>query len=322
VRSRPATRTALGMAVALTLAACGTGASAGSGGPGAASRAGPSSGSGGAGSTIRVIAAENFWGSIASQVGGSYVDVTSIIDNPGADPHDYEPTVSDARAVAAADLVLVNGIGYDTWAGKLIAANPSSSRTVLDVGDLLDAPAGGNPHVWYDPDDVYRVVDQLAADLAKAEPAAAGDFTAQRDRFLTVDLAQYKAAIDKIKTTYGGTPVGASESILAMLAPALGLDVLTPPSFLKATSEGTDPTAADKATIDQQIRDKKIKVYVYNSQNATPDVQAQVNEAKAAGIPVTTITETMTPANGTWQAWQTRQLVALRDALAQATGRR
>ena len=318
MRSRPGVRTALGLAMALTLAGCEAAASAGSGDPGGA----PGAAAPGGRSPIRVIAVENVWGSIAAQVGGSHVEVTSIVDNPDADPHDYEPTVSDARAIAAADVVVVNGIGYDAWAGKLIAANPSPSRMVLDVGDLLHAPAGGNPHVWYDPDDVYRVVDQLAADYAKADPAAASDISSRRDRFLTVDLGTYKGLLDEIKSTYRGTPVGASESVFAELAPALGLDLLTPPSFLRAVGEGTEPTATDKATIDQQIRDKKINVYVYNAQNATPDVQAQVSEARAARIPVTTITETMVPANGTWQAWQTRQLTDLRDALAQATRRR
>jgi zinc/manganese transport system substrate-binding protein len=115
--------------------------------------------------------------------------------------------------------------------------------------------------------------------------------------------------------------VGASESIFAMVAPALGLDLLTPPAFLTAVSEGTDPTAADKATVDQQISRKKIKVYVYNPQNSTPDVQSQVNAARAGGVPVTRLTETMVPATTTWQEWQTGQLVALRDALAKATGR-
>src|SRR4051794_13995668 len=109
--------------------------------------------------TIRVVAAENFWGSIAAQLGGSHVQVKSVIDNPDADPHDYEPTAADGRAIATADLVLVNGIGYDTWASKLAAANPSPNRVVLDVGQLLGVPDGGNPHRWYNPDDVTKVVD-------------------------------------------------------------------------------------------------------------------------------------------------------------------
>src|SRR5207247_2226935 len=124
-----------------------------------------------------------------------------------------------------------------------------------------------------------------------------------------------------ISTGYAGTPVGASESIFAMLAPALGLNLLTPPGFLTAVSEGGDPTAADKATIDRQISTRQIMVYVYNSQNATPDVQAQVNAARAAGIPVVALTETLTPAGASFQDWQVAQLSSLRQALAQATGK-
>ena len=115
-------------------------------------------------------------------------------------------------------------------------------------------------------------------------------------------------------------PVGASESMFALMAPALGLDLLTPPSFLTAISEGTDPTAADKAAVDQQIRYRQIKVYVYNSQNATPDIQRQIEEARSAGIPVATITETLVPAGASFQAWQVGELRGLAAALAQAAG--
>lgn len=302
--------------LAVTAAAVATVVVAGCGSSGSAADT-----SGGGGSrTIQVVAAENFWGSIAAQLGGSHVRVTSIIDSPDADPHDYEPTAADGRAIAAADLVLINGVGYDTWASKLVAANPAPDRAVLTVGDLVGVAEGGNPHRWYNPDDVTKVADQLTADYKKADPAAAAAFDAQRTAFETTDLADYKAVINDIKTRYAGTPVGASESIFAMIAPALGLGLVTPASFLKAISEGTDPSAADKASIDAQIAGKKIKVYVYNSQNATPDIQTQIAAAKAAGIPVTTITETMVPATATWQAWQTTQLQALRDALATATG--
>jgi zinc/manganese transport system substrate-binding protein len=315
VRIRVPAKTAVAVlaaaGLATGLAACGS-ASSGSG-----------SGSGGAAAskTIQVVAAENFWGSIAAQLGGSHVKVTSIIDNPNADPHDYEATAADGRAVASADLVLINGVGYDTWATKLAAANPAPDRAVLTVGDVVGAPADGNPHRWYNPDDVTKVVEALVADYKKLDPADAAAFDSQRTTFETTALADYKATIADIKATYAGVPVGASESIFAMVAPALGLDLVTPPSFLKAISEGTDPTAADKATIDAQITGKKIKVYVYNDQNATPDIQTQIAQAKAAGIPVSTITETMVPGNATWQAWQTAQLKALRDALAKATGR-
>jgi zinc/manganese transport system substrate-binding protein len=275
-----------------------------------------------AGSTvINVVAAENFWGSLAQQLGGSHVKVTSIINSPDADPHDYEPNAADGRAIAAAQLAIVNGVGYDAWASKLADANKSSSLTVLTVGDLVGAKDGDNPHRWYNPGNVRQVIDQITADYKKADPADASFFDSQHDTVLNTNLKAYFDGINQIRTNYAGVPVGASESIFAMLSPALGLNLLTPPGFLTAISEGSDPTAQDKATIDNQLRTKQIKVYVYNSQNATPDVQAQVDEARAAGIPVTTITETLTPAGASFQDWQVAQLDALKQALALATGR-
>ncbi|MEP7053719.1 MAG: zinc ABC transporter substrate-binding protein [Actinomycetota bacterium] len=269
---------------------------------------------------IQVVAAENFWGSIAAQLGGRQVQVTNLIDGPDADPHDYEPTTADARAIASADLVVINGVGYDVWASKLVA-NKAANRIDLTVGQLVGVAAGGNPHRWYNPDDVQKVIEAIAADYKKIDPADAAYFDVQKGAFETTALADYKGVIAEIKARYAGTPVGASESIFAMIAPSLGLDVLTPTGFLTAISEGTDPTAADKSAIDAQIKDRKIKVFVYNTQNATPDIQAQIRAASAAGIPVTTITETMTPATASWEQWQTAQLTALRDVLAKASGR-
>jgi zinc/manganese transport system substrate-binding protein len=273
------------------------------------------------GPVINVVAAENFWGSLAGQLGGSRVKVTSIINNPDADPHDYEPTAADGRAIAAAKLVIINGVGYDGWAGKLNDANPAADRTTITVGDLAGAKDGDNPHRWYNPGDVRKVIDAITASYKKIDPARAGFFDSQHTTVLSTNLKAYFDTISQIKTSYSGTPVGASESIFAMLSPTLGLDLLTPAPFLTAISEGTDPTAADKATIDRQIKTKQIKVYVYNSQNATPDVQAQADAAKAAGIPVTTITETLTPAGASFQDWQVAQLTALKQVLAQGTGK-
>jgi zinc/manganese transport system substrate-binding protein len=302
---------AAALAAAAALAGCGAASGGAAGGAAAPAASGP----------IQVVAAENFWGSIAAQVGGPHVQVTNIIDNPNADPHSYEPTAAAARDIAAADMVIINGIGYDPWASQLVAANPAPNRAVLTVGDLLGVPQAGNPHRWYDPEDVQKVVDQLTADYTKIDPTDAASFDQQKAAFLTTDLSDYDAVIAEIKTRYAGTPIGASESIVAMLAPSLGLKVVTPPTFLRAISEGSDPGSADKTTIDAQIRDRQIKVYVYNSQNATTDVQAQIGQALAAGIPVVPITETMVPATTTWQHWQTTQLRALQAALAKATGK-
>jgi len=271
---------------------------------------------------LNVVAAEDFWGSIAEQLGGDRVEVTNIITNPAADPHDYEPTSADARTMAGAQMAIVNGIGYDPWASKLLAANPSSGRTVLTIGDLLGSKEGDNPHQWYSPASVQRVIEQITADYKGADPGHAAYFDQQQHRFETVGLARYHDLISQIRSRYAGTPVGASESIFAALAPSLGLKLLTPTGFLDAISEGTDPTPADKATTDSQIADRQIKVWVYNSQNATPDVQRLNDAAKAAGIPIATVTETMTPEGASFQAWQSRELEGLLAALAKASGRR
>jgi zinc/manganese transport system substrate-binding protein len=269
---------------------------------------------------ITVVAAENFWGSIVKQLAGSHADVTSIIANPATDPHSYEAKPSDSRAIAGARYVIVTGVGYDPWANKALDANPSSGRKVLVVGDLLGLKDGDNPHQWYSPDSVQRFINRVTSDLERLDPRDTHSFDALRSQFETVGLKPYHAVIASIRQQYAGTPVGASESIVAPLAAGLGLKVLTPPSFLKAIAEGTDPSAADKETIDQQVKAKQIKVFVFNSQNSTPDVQAIVQLAKAEAIPVTTVTETLTPANATFQAWQVKELVALQAALAKATG--
>jgi zinc/manganese transport system substrate-binding protein len=267
------------------------------------------------------VATINAWGSIASQLGGDRVAETSIITNPDTDPHDYEPAALDGRTVAGARIVIDNGIGYDLWIDKLMAANPDANRVVLNVGKLVNIPDDGNPHRWYSPDNVAAVVDAITADYKQADPADASYFDQRRSDFLTNGLARYHRLLAEIKTKYAGTPVGASESIFAPLAASLGLNLLTPHSFLKAISEGTDPSAGDLNTIDTQITGKAIEVYVFNSQNSTPDVQKQTDAARAEGIPVTTVTETLAPANASFQDWQSDQLQHLEAALHEATGK-
>jgi zinc/manganese transport system substrate-binding protein len=270
---------------------------------------------------VTVVAAENFWGSIASQVGGSHVHVTSIITDPNADPHDYEPTSADARTVATAQYVILNGAGYDPWADKLLQANPESSRKELNVGDLNGKKDGDNPHMWYNPDYVTAVVHKIDADLKTIDPADAKSFDQSEQAFLTTGLQQYHNLIAAIKAKYAGTPVGATESIFSYQAPALGLDLLTPYSYLKAVSEGTDISAADEATVEQQIKTHAIKILVYNSQNTPNNIQKVLNLAKANNIPITTITETLTPATDSFQQWQSSQLQGIENALAKATGK-
>ena len=305
--ARPAGAVALAVAALALTSACST-----------AGTAGADTGSGGSGRVVRVVAAENFWGSIAAQLGGSHAQVTSIITNPDTDPHSYEPTTADARTLTTAQLAVVNGIGYDGWADKLLATNADSGRTELNVGDLVGIKPGGNPHRWYSPADVHQVIARMTADYKKLDPADAAYFDQRESVFESQTLAPYDQLIASIRATYAGTPIGASESIVTPLAEGLGLKMMTPESFLDAMSEGSDPTAADKSLIDQQIRDKQIKVYVYNTQNSTPDVTAQVQLAKQEGIPVATVTETLSPATDTFEQWQVSELQGIAAALRAA----
>ena len=288
-----------------------------------APKSGPSgtSSSAGAGPKLNVVATINAWGSIASQLGGDRIQETSIITNPDTDPHSYEPSAADARTVANAQVLVENGIGYDAWADKLQSANPNPQRTAVTVGEVVGVAEGGNPHQWYAPDSVTKVANAITAAYKKADPNDSGYFDQQNQQFLNQGLSKYHSLIASIKSTYAGTPVGASESIFSPLSDALGLNLITPPEFLKAESEGTDPSPADKATIDQQIATKAMKVYVFNTQNSNPDVQAQVDAVKKQNIPVATVTETLAPANVSFQDWQTTELTGLQSALHTATGK-
>jgi zinc/manganese transport system substrate-binding protein len=296
---------ALVLLAALLLAACGgAGASAGGGG-----------------GRLEVVAAEDFWGSIAAQLGGDEVAVTTVITNPGADPHDYEPTSEDAKTLAVSQMSIVNGIGYDEWASKLLAASPDDSRIELDIGDLLGLENGDNPHQWYSPESVHAVIDRIVADYERARPGNDAYFERRKQAFESEGLAEYDDLIASIKAAYGGTPVGASESIFEPLAPALGLKLITPAGFMDAIAEGTEPTPSDKATADEQLSDRKIDLWVYNSQNTTPDVNRLNAEAEAAGIPIATVTETLTPEGASFQQWMVAELKGIRAALARGGGR-
>jgi zinc/manganese transport system substrate-binding protein len=273
------------------------------------------------GSRFQVVAAENFWGSIAAQLAGERANVTSIIVNPSTDPHSYEPTAADARTIANSNMAIVNGIGYDNWAPRLLNASPFSGRVVLNVGDLLGEQSGDNPHQWYSPAHVIRVVNQIVADYDSLAPRDAAYFAQRKKLFETQDLARYDQLRREIRAQYAGVPVGYSESIFQPLGEDLGLKLLTPYSFAKAIAEGSDVTAQDKQTVDRQARDRQIKVWIFNSQNVTPDVQRVNQIAREERIPIATVTETLSPATDSFQQWQVAQLEALRRALASATGR-
>jgi zinc/manganese transport system substrate-binding protein len=290
------------LAALLLLAGCGS--------------AGPSSGGG-----LQVVAVENFWGSIAAQLAGSKASVQSIIVNPAQDPHSYQPTAADARTLATAKLVILNGIGYDPWASQQLSANAVPGGIALNVGDLLGLHEGDNPHRWYSPANVETVANAITADLKRLAPENAAYFDQQRARFETKGLARYHALIAQIRRLYAHVRVGASESIFALQAPALGLDLITPSSFMNAVSEGTEVTPQDIITTEQQITSHAIKVWIYNSQNATPEIERLNALARSNHVPIATVTETLSPETDNFEQWQVAQLQGLERALHAATGR-
>lgn len=281
---------------------------------------GTSSGSVDASGKLKVAAAEDFWGSIAEQLGGAKVEVTNIVTNPAADPHDYEPTSEDAKTLAGAEMSIVNGIGYDEWASKLLAASPAESRTELTIGDVLGLSDGDNPHQWYSPESVHKAIGAIVADYKEALPGNDSYFDQQKEAFESEGLAEYNKLIEAVKAKYDGTPVGASESILEPLAPSLGLKLITPEGFMNGIAEGTEPTPQEKATADEQLKDRQIKLWVYNSQNTTPDVKLLNQEAEKASIPIATVTETMTPEGASFEEWMVRELKGIQAALAKSRG--
>ena len=265
--------------------------------------------------SLNVVAGENFWGSIAAQLGGSKVNVLSVVTDPNADPHEYESNTNDARAFAQADLVILNGAGYDDWGKKLLDANSSSHRQVLNVADLLGKKAGDNPHFWYDPGYVVRVADAITANYKAIDSTDASFFDQQRTAF-TAALRPYNARIAEIKQKFDGVEVGSTESIFVYMAAALGLNLISPPEFMQAVSEGNEPPASTVVEFQNQIAAKEIKLLVYNVQTETAVTTNVKHLAQAGSIPVVGISETLQPETVSFQSWQLAQLTSLENALA------
>lgn len=266
------------------------------------------------GGVIQVVAGENFWGSIATQLGGAHVKVTSIVNDPNVDPHEYETSNTDARIFAQANYVILNGAGYDSWGQKLLDANPVNGRNVLTVAALLGKKSGDNPHFWYNPDYVEQVIKQITNDYQTLDPQDAQYFADQHTAF-EKKLAPYHQLITAIKQKYAGVKVGSTESVLVYLSNALGLDLISPPAFMNAVSQGNDPPASAVVQFQQQLTQKQIAVLVYNVQTATLVTTNAKHLAADNGIPTVGFSETVVPPDTPFQDWQVMELTALQSAL-------
>jgi zinc/manganese transport system substrate-binding protein len=264
---------------------------------------------------VNVVAAENFWGDVARQIGGSHVSVTSIVTDPTADPHQYESDARDAAAVADARVVIENGLGYDDFVAKLLSATSNGGRVVLSVAGALRATGGdANPHLWYDVPRMPEVARAIEEALATADPADTASFAANLKTFNT-SLAPLDRLIAEIRTKYPQAPVAYTERIPAYLLDAAGLTIVTPPGFAQAIEDGNEPNARDTQAMNDLVTGHRIRVLLYNAQATSAVTQHVQDRARAAGIAVVPVTETQPPHEPSYQAWQQHQLAALLRAL-------
>ncbi|HJS87045.1 MAG TPA: zinc ABC transporter substrate-binding protein [Acetobacteraceae bacterium] len=261
---------------------------------------------------ISVVAAENFYGDVAQQIGGPAVTVTSVLSNPGQDPHLFEASPSVARSISAARIVVYSGIDYDPWMEKLLAASHSSDRRVIVVAPLAARKAGDNPHVWYDTQTMLAYAAVLTEVLAADDPADAAGFRQRLAQFQT-SMQPIQARIGALRERLAGTPVAATEPIFGYMFDALGM-LSKNQSFQIAVMNSTEPSASDVAAFEDDLKARRVKLLLYNSQATSPMAGRMEKIAKAAGVPVVGATETE-PAGKNYQAWMASALDAIDRAL-------
>ncbi|MGA2198535.1 MAG: zinc ABC transporter substrate-binding protein [Nitrososphaerales archaeon] len=274
-------------------------------------------------SPVQVVAGENFWGSLVSQLGGAHVNVTSIVSDPNTDPHEYESNPANARSITDAQLVIVNGAGYDTWALSIISAESTPNQVVLNVQEVIKQPITVNPHFWYSPYYVNDTVKAMYKDLVLIDPSYTSYF---RQQYASLNASLYQSYMSReveIKQQYSGVPVAATEDIFVYMANATGLKVVSPPGFMQAVAEGNDPSPQDVAAMQNLMEggSAAARVLVYNQQTVTPLTEGIKSLAAQNQIPIIGVTETMQPPDTNFQTWMGAELIALQNALnAQALG--
>lgn len=267
-----------------------------------------------AGGTIQIVAAENFYGDIAKQVGGKHVTVTSILSDPNIDPHTYESNVNQVKAIAKAQLVISNGGGYDDWMNKLLDSTPNSGRKELKGFDIAKVQLPDNEHVWYSPENAKTIAATIAANLKTIDAANATDYATNLTTFQR-EVGMIEQKMTEIKSKYANTPIGLTETIFLYQTGPMQLQVLTPPEFQKAMAEGNDPPANTVVTTENQINQQQIKVLIYNEQTQSAITTKLQSDAKKLHIAIVPVTETM-PSSKTYQTWMLGQLEMLEQGLS------
>jgi zinc/manganese transport system substrate-binding protein len=263
---------------------------------------------------LRVVAAESVYGNLAQAIGGDRVQVTSILTNPAQDPHLFEASPSVARAIAEAQMVIINGAGYDPWAVSLALASPSPSRVPLIVGNMMPGhPA--NPHLWYDPARIRLLAERLTGQFVALDPDGSAAYRAGLRR-LRPRLDAVSARVAALRAKYAGTPITATEPVFGLMTNALGLQDRNM-HFQIATMNGTEPSASDVAAMEADLRQRRVRALITNTQVSSPTATRLAGLARAAGVPVVGVTETE-PAGQDYAQWMLSEL----DALAAALGRK
>jgi zinc/manganese transport system substrate-binding protein len=264
-------------------------------------------------SKVAVVAAENFYGDVAQQIGGDRVSVISILSNPNQDPHLFEASPSVVREIAAAQVIVYNGAGYDPWMTRLLDVTPRAGRAAIVAAGLMNKKNGDNPHLWYDPATMPTVAGAIAAALSATDPGSKDAYSAQLKAFLA-SLQPLNKKIAEIGAKYAGTTVTATEPVFGYMAAALHLTLLNQ-SFQLAVMNNTEPSARDIAGFERDLTTHKARVMFYNSQASDDIVQHLVALARASNIPVVGVTETCPPGL-TYQKWMQAQLDEAEAALA------
>jgi zinc/manganese transport system substrate-binding protein len=262
---------------------------------------------------VNIVAAENFYGDVATQIGGVHVAVTSILATPDDDTHLFEASVSIARALVTAKIVIVNGVDYDPWMEKLLAANKAPGRREILVATLAHKTRGDNPRLWYSPATMKALAGALSVGLAVIDPTHRDDYQ-RSEAVFGASLESLDTKIAQMRQKYVGQPVAASEAVSSYLAELLGLKVPNEEFALEVMSNA-EPSASNIAAFENDLKDHKVKVMLYNAQGRVPAVQRLVQIAKDENIPVVGISETEPP-GATYQQWMARQLEELDKALA------
>jgi zinc/manganese transport system substrate-binding protein len=266
----------------------------------------------GAAAPIAVVAAENFYGDTARQIGGPDVAVTSILNNPDQDPHLFEVSPKVARALAAAQIVIYNGVDYDPWVEKLLGASDNPSRTAIVVSALVGRKPGDNPHIWYDPATMPALAEALAEILGRIDPAHRADY---RRRLLAFrqSMQPIDARIATLRGRLAGTSAAATEPVFGYMLAALGMAVREQ-RFQLAVMNNTEPSASDIAAFEDDLVARRLRLLVYNRQASDPTSQRMRQLAQASHIPVVAVSETEPPGTS-YQSWIMDELDAVDRAL-------